>query len=49
MTFSEVDLDEFCRECGITVTWTSEIWVHDYPPADEHEPKVPTNPDEDEW
>lgn len=37
----EDPLDEFCRHCGITVSWTGEEWVHDYPPEEEHDPKVP--------
>lgn len=35
---------EFCRICGGTVTWSSENWLHDSEPFDEHKPSVPTNP-----
>lgn len=47
MTFSEFSEEEdveFCRVCGVTVTWTSESWVHDYPPPDDHLPVVPVDP-----
>jgi hypothetical protein len=37
---------EFCRRCGITVTWTSEEWVHDYQPEDDHQPVVPEDYDD---
>jgi len=46
MLFTDpADEAEFCRYCGITVSWTSEIWVHDYPPEDDHEPVVPEQED----
>ncbi len=41
--------DEFCRECGVTVTWTSEEWIHDYPPEDDHVPVVPRDQYEDDF
>lgn len=49
MAYSEYDdSGEFCRKCGITVTWTSEDWVHDYEPGDGHHPVVPYDPYEDD-
>lgn len=35
---------EFCRKCGITVSWSGDIWLHDYPPSDDHDPVVPADP-----
>lgn len=48
MSFTVIPEDEaeFCRRCGITCSWTSEEWVHDYEPEDEHEPVVPTDYDQ---
>lgn len=48
MAFTVEELDEFCRVCGVTVTWTSEEWVHDQTPEDDHFPVVPYDPYEDE-
>lgn len=47
MSFSEVQNnvdDEFCRDCGITTTWTGESWVHDTEPDESHDPIVPWDP-----
>ena len=47
-TVSDQDVyDEFCRECGVTVSWTGEDWVHDYEPEEGHDPVVPWDPYDD--
>lgn len=46
MTYSTME-DEFCRSCGVTVTWTGEQWIHDYESDDCSEPSVPYDPYDD--
>lgn len=48
MSYSTSYDDEFCRECGETVTWTGDNWIHDNEPLDGHNPTVPYDPYDDE-
>lgn len=47
MSYSTQVEDEFCRECGVTVTWTGEQWVHDHESGDCDDPVVPYDPYDD--